>query len=127
MTRGGWSIHNIHLSEQIIELAVAELREYNKQGHNYFDRTRCNIEAWYKLQAVEMLEKDPTLIGRDITTKCQALYHASHQTMMEHRARDMMRDPAIQFPDHWTAISNRPDHDRSARSSIDLQPLPADA
>ena len=87
MTRGGWSIHNIHLLEKMIALAFIDLREYHRQGYNYFDRNRGNIEAWYKLQAMEMLEKDQTLTGRDITTKCQALYHVSHRTMMEHRAR----------------------------------------
>ena len=45
MTRGGWSIHNIHLLEKMIALAFIDLREYHWQGFNYFDRNRCNIEA----------------------------------------------------------------------------------
>ena len=111
----------------MVEVAVLELRDLKAQGHNYFDRRRPNVEASWRLQAMEMLERDPILTGRDITQMCQARYYAAHQTMMEHRARAMMQDPAIQFPDYWTAISNRPDHDRLARSSTDLQPFPADA
>ena len=76
---------------------------------------------------MEMLERDSTLSGRYLTRLCQARYDRAHQTMMEHRARAMTNDPAIEFPDYWTAISNRPDHDRLARSSTDLQPFPADA
>ena len=125
MTRGGWSIHNIFFLEKMIALAFIDLREYHRQGYDYFDRNRGNIEAWYKLQAMEMLEKDQTLTGRDITTKCQALYHASHQTMMEHRARAVTQDPAIRFPEYWSAISDRPYHGRLAGRSTYTGPLPA--
>ena len=69
MTRGGWSIHNIHLLEKMIALSFIDVREYHKQGYDYFDRNRGNIEAWYKLQAMGMLETDQNLTGRDITTK----------------------------------------------------------
>ena len=48
---------------------------------------------------MEMLEKDPTLTGPAITSKCEALYNAAHQNMMEHRARAMMMDPSIRFPE----------------------------
>ena len=54
------------------------------------------------------------MIGRDITTNCQALDHASHQTMMEHRARAVMQDPAIRFPEYWSMISSRPHEARTA-------------
>ena len=76
---------------------------------------------------MEMLERDPTLIGRDLTRLCQARYNRTNQTMMEHRARAMMNDPAMQFPYYFSAISNRLDHDRMARSSNDLRPFPDDA
>ena len=127
MTRGGWSPNNIHLLEGMVELAVLELHEFKAQGLHYFDRRRTNGEAWWRIQAMEMLERDPTLTGPDITQMCQARYHAAHQTMMEHRARAMMLDSAVRFLDYWTAISDRPDHERLARSSTDLQPFPADA
>ena len=70
MTRSGWSPDNIHLLECMIELAVIDLRELKAQGHNYFDRRRANIEAWWWIQAMEMLERDPISTGRDITQKC---------------------------------------------------------
>ena len=127
MTRGGWSPNNIHLLEGMAEFAVLKLHELKAQGHNYFDRRRANVEAWWRIQAMEMLERDPTLTGRDITQMCKARYHAVHQTMMEHRACAMTQDPAIRLPEYWTAISDRPGHDRLARSSTDLQPFPADA
>ena len=74
---------------------------------------------------MEMLERDPTLTGRDITQKCQARYHAAHQTMMEHRARAFVQDPAVRFPEYWSAISDRPDHERFARTTTDIELLPA--
>ena len=98
MTRGGWSPNNIHLLEGMVGLAVLELRELKSQGDNYFDRRRANVEAWLRIQAMEMLARDPTLTGRDIPQQCQARYHAAHQSMMEHRARAVMQDPAIRFP-----------------------------
>ena len=124
-TTGGWSPNNIHLLEGMVELAVLELRELKAQGHNYFDRRRANVEAWWRIQAMEMLERDPTLTGRDITQMCQPRYHAAHQTMMEHRARAIMQDPAICFPEYRSAISDRPDHARVARTTTDLEPFPA--
>ena len=74
---------------------------------------------------MEMLERDPTLTGRAITQKCQARYHAAHQTMMEHRARAVMQDPAIRFPEYWCAILDRPDHERVARTTTYYEPLSA--
>ena len=62
----------------MIALASNDLRELQWQGHNYFDRNRANVEAWWRIQAMEMLERDPTLTGRAITQKCQARYHAAH-------------------------------------------------
>ena len=72
-----------------------------------------------------MLEKDQTSIGRDVTNKCQALHHASHQTMMEHRARAVMQDPAIHFPEYWSMISSRPHETRAADRTTYTGPLSA--
>ena len=66
---------------------------------------------------MEMLERDPTLTGRAITQKCQARYHAANQCMLEHRARAVMQDPAIRFPEYWSAILDHPNRKRIARSS----------
>ena len=55
-----------------------------------------------------MLEKDPTLSSQAITSQCAALYNSAHQIMMEHRAKALMMDPAIRFPEYWPAISDRP-------------------
>ena len=77
----------------MIELAFVELRKYNKQGHNYFDRRRINIEAWYKLQAVEMWEKDQTLSGKDITTKKISL---NDNSRIKHEG-STCKKPAIDF------------------------------
>ena len=114
MTRAGWSPNNIHLLPDMVDLAVKELKDLRIQGHNYLDSCRENIEAWWRIQAMEMLERDPTLNGRDLTRMCQARYDRVHQTMMEYRARAMMNDPAIQFPDYFSAISSRPNNARMA-------------
>ena len=58
MTRGGWSPNSIHLLAGVVELAVMDLRELKAQGHNCFDRRRANIEAWLRIQAMEMRERD---------------------------------------------------------------------
>ena len=101
----------------MIDLAVQELHELRRQGHNYFDRSRGNIEVWWRLQAMEQFEKDQSLTGRDLTRMVQARYHQAHQVMMEHRARAMMQDPAVHFPDYWSAVSSRPDNARMAQSA----------
>ena len=94
----------------MIVRAVQELCDLRVQGNNYFDRRRENIEAWWRGQAMAMMERDPTVTGRDLTRLCQARHNGAHQTMMEHRARVMMNDPAIRFPNYFSAISSRPDH-----------------
>ena len=68
MSRGGWIIHNIHLLEELSDLAPTDLREYNAAGYNYFDRRKSNSEAWYNVKAMEMLEKDLTLSSQAITS-----------------------------------------------------------
>ena len=108
MTRGGWIINNIHLLEELIDLAFTDLREYNAAGFNYFDRRKSSIEAWYNGKAMEMLEKDPTLSSQAITSQCAALCNSAHQIKMEHRAKALMMDPAIRFPEYGSAISERP-------------------
>ena len=108
MSRGGWIIHNIHLLEELIDLAFIDLRGYNAAGYNYFDRRKSNIEAWYNVKAMELLEKDPTLTGPAITSQRAALDNAAHQIMMEHRAKAMLMDPSTRFPEFWSAISDRP-------------------
>ena len=125
MSHGGWIIHNINLLEELIDLAFIDLRGYNAAGYNYFDRRKSNIEAWYKVRAMEMLEKDPTLTGPAITSKCEALDNAAHQHMMEHRATAMMMDPSIRFPVFWSAISDRPHQKRQPDRSTYSGPLSA--
>ena len=36
---------------------------------------------------------------------------------MEQRARAVMQDPAIRFPEYWSAILDRPDRERVARTT----------
>ena len=125
MSRGGWIIHNMNLLEELIRLAFIDLKNYYVAGYNYVDRRKTNIEAWYKVRAMEMLEKDPTLTGPAITSKCESLCNAAHQHMMEHRAKAMMMDPSIRFPEFWAAISDRPYQRRSPDRSTCSGPLSA--
>ena len=125
MSHGGWIIHNIHLLEELSDWAPTDLREYNAAGYNYFDRRKSNSEAWYKVRAMEMIEKDPTLTGPAITSKCEALCNAAHQNMMEHRAKAMMMDPSIRFPEFWSAIADRPHQTRPPARSTYSGPLSA--
>ena len=85
----------------MIKLAVLPARDLKQQRGNYFDRRTASVQAWWRVHAMEMLERDPTLTGADLMRGCQAHYNRAHQTMMEHRARSMMNDPAIQFPDFF--------------------------
>ena len=55
MSRVGWIVHNIHLLEELNDLAFTDLREYNAAGFNYFDRRKANIEVWCNVKAMEML------------------------------------------------------------------------
>ena len=100
---------------EVIKLAVLHARELRNQGGNYFDRNRANIRAWWRVHAMEMVERDPTLTGVELTKRCQAQYNRAHQTMMEHRA--MMNDPAARFPNYFAAIANKPHYKKAARAA----------
>ena len=107
MTRGGWTIHNIHLLDQLIEMAFDDLWYTNRSATpNYFNKRQHSVEAWYRVKASEFFEKDPSLTGAQITSKCHAKYNAAHQNMMEHRAQSMVPDPSIRFPDFWSHFSD---------------------
>ena len=64
---------------------------------NYFNKRQHSVEAWYRVKASEFFEKDPSLTGARLTSKCHALCNAAHQNMMEHRAQSMLPDPSIRF------------------------------
>ena len=107
MTRGGWTIHNIHLLDQLIEMAFDDLWYLNRSDvPNYFNKRQHSVEAWYRVKASEFFEKYPSLTGAQLTSKCHSLYNAAHQNMMEHRDQSMLPDPSIRFPDFWSQISD---------------------
>ena len=102
MTRGGWTIHNIHLLDQLVEMAFQDLCYLNRSDvPNYFNKRKPSVEAWYRVKAFEFPEKDPFLSGAQLTAKCHALCNGAHQKMMDHRAQSMLPDPSIRFPDFW--------------------------
>ena len=121
MTRSGWTANNLHVLPEMIDLAVKHAKDLRKQGGNYFDRRTASVQAWWRAHAMAMLERDPALTGADLTKRCQAHCNRAHQTMFEHRARSMMNDPAIQFPDYFKAIANEPDFERMAIRSEALR------
>ena len=110
MTRGGWTIHNIHFLDQLIEMAFVEYIAYAKRREpNYFNKRAYSVEAYYRIKAQEFLEQDPTLTTVQLTAKCQALCNASHQRMMDHRAQQFIPDPSVRFPDFWfPVVDTRP-------------------
>ena len=55
-----------------IKLAVLHARELRNQGANYFDRRAASVQAWWRVHAMEMVERDPTLTGAELTRQCQA-------------------------------------------------------
>ena len=110
MTRGGWTIHSIHLLDQLIQMAVQEyIGLIYSNEPNYFNKRTYSVKAYYQARAQEFLEQDPTLTAGQLAAKCQALYNASHQLMMDHRAQQFIQDPAVRFPDFWSpAVDARP-------------------
>ena len=110
MSRGGWIIHNIHLLDELIYIAMVEYHGLvNSQESNYFNKRSYSVKAYYAARAQDFLEQDPTLTAGQVTAKCQALYNSGHQLMMDHRAQQFIRDPAVRFPDYWSpAVEARP-------------------
>ena len=107
MTRGGWTIHNIHFLDQLIEMAFIDYARIARSPElKYFNKRQPSVEAWYRVKAEEFLEKDPSLTTVQFTAKCKALYNAAHQKMMDHRAQSMLPDPSIRFPFFWSHISD---------------------
>ena len=110
MSRGGWTIHNIHLLDDFIQMAFVEYGELqNSPDPNYFNRRSWSVKAYYAAKAQEFLELDPTLSASQLQAKCQALCNSGHQLMMEHRAKQFVRDPSARFPTFWSpAVDSRP-------------------
>ena len=49
MTRGGWTIHNIHLLDQLIQMAVQEyIGLIYSNEPNYFNKRRYSVNAYYQ-------------------------------------------------------------------------------
>ena len=105
MTRGGWTIHNIHFLDELIHMALGEYFSYARSREpNYFNKRTYSVGAYYRVKAQEFLEQDSTLTTVQVTAKCQALYNASHQRMMDHRAQQFIPDPSVRFPDFWSPV-----------------------
>ena len=52
MTRGGWTIHNIHILDQLIEMAMVEHIAYAKSLEpKYFNKIAYSVEAYYRITA----------------------------------------------------------------------------
>ena len=46
MSRGGWTIHNIHLLDDLIHMAFVKYGELqNSPDPNYFNRRQCSVKA----------------------------------------------------------------------------------
>ena len=107
MTRGGWTIHNMHRLDQLIKMAMQQYFGFAKSREpNYFNKRTYSVRAYYNANAHEFLEHDPTLTTVQLTAKCQALYNASHQRMMDHRAQQFIPDPSVRFPDFWSPVAD---------------------
>ena len=107
MTRGGWTIHNIHLLDELSEMACVEYVRIAKSPEpNYFNKRQYSVEAWYRVKAQEFLEQDPSLTTVQLTPKCQSLHNLAHQKIMDHRAQQFISDPSIRFPNFWSHISD---------------------
>ena len=118
MSRAGWTIDNLHMLQPIVDVAVKHKRMLQKHGGNYFDRRIVAIKEWWRLHATELVERDPTMTGAALTTKCRAYYDRVHKTMIEFRARSCMKDPAIQFPAYFAAIANRFEYSRQVARAV---------
>ena len=107
MTRGGWTIHNIHLLDELIQMAMQEyVGLINSNVPNYFNKNRHSVRAYYNARAQGFLKQDPTLTAAQLTARCQALYNASHQRMMDHRAQQFIQDPSVRFLDFWSPVAD---------------------
>ena len=105
----------------MIQLALRHQSAFKKAVDNYFDRRIVNMKEWWRLHAQELLEQDPTLTGAALTARCQAHYNKAHQTMMEFRARSMLKDPTAQFPHYFAAMTNTPDYSKVVRAADELR------
>ena len=52
MSRGGWTIHNIHLLDDLIHMAFVKYGELqNSPDPNYFHRRQWSVKAYYAAKA----------------------------------------------------------------------------
>ena len=109
----------------MIQLALRHKMGLQKAGGNNFDRSTVAIKQWWRLLSQELVKQDQTLTGAALSARCQAHYNKAHQTMMEFRARSMLKDPAVQFPHYFAAIANKPDCHKVARAADELKPQAA--
>ena len=71
MSRGGWIIHNIHLLDELINMALVEYYDIvNGPESNYFNKRKWSVKAYYAAKAHEFLEHDPTLTAPQLTGTC---------------------------------------------------------
>ena len=52
MSRGGWTIHNIYLLDDFIQMAFEKYGELqNSAAPNYFNRSKWSVKAYYAAKA----------------------------------------------------------------------------
>ena len=52
MSRGGWTIHNIYLLDDLIQMAFAKYGELQRSAApNYFNRSKWSVKAYYAAKA----------------------------------------------------------------------------